>query len=239
MVSAHPVGRPRVRPLEDDRVAAMPYESDRQDLFERILNELDDQRVADAMMTVPRERFVPPEASHLAYADMALAIGRDQTISQPFMVALMVSALEVRRMDRVLDVGTGSGYQAAVLAELAREVVTTERIPELAQSARQRLESMGYANISVREAGPVLGLPAEARFNAIVVGAGAPKLPHQLVDQLVLGGRLVIPVGSRTEQQLMKVIRTAHGFSVSTLGGCRFVPLIAEGAWPDTGASNG
>lgn len=209
------------------------FEHDKRELFDRILNELGDQRVADAMMRVPRERFVPVEASHMAYADMALSIGHDQTISQPYMVAIMISALDVRRMDRVLDIGTGSGYQAAVLAQLAREVVTTERIPALMRIAGDRLKSLGYTNITVREAGPGLGLPDETRFNGIVIGAGAPKLPRELVDQLEGGGRLVVPVGSRQEQQLMKVIRTPDGFSVATLGGCRFVPLIGEGAWPD------
>ena len=209
------------------------YEKDKRHLFNRILTELGDQKVVDAMNRVPRERFVPVESEHLAYADMALAISHAQTISQPYMVAMMISALEVRRMDRVLDIGTGTGYQAAVLAQMAQEVVTTERIPALARSAEIRLKSLGYANITVREAGPELGLPNEPRFNGIVIGAGAPKLPGELVNQLVMGGRLVVPVGSREEQQLMKVIRTPHGFSVATLGGCRFVPLIGEGAWPE------
>ena len=211
----------------------MDFERDKRELFERILTELDDQRVIDAMMRVPRERFVPDEASHMAYADMALAIGNDQTISQPYMVAMMISALEVRRMDRVLDIGTGSGYQAAVLAQMAREVVTTERIPALMRIAEGRLKSLGYTNIILRAAGSELGLPGGPRFNGIIVGAGAPKLPSELVEQLEVGGRLVVPIGSRQEQQLMKVIRTPHGFSVATLGGCRFVPLIGDGAWPE------
>ncbi|MCH8309621.1 MAG: protein-L-isoaspartate(D-aspartate) O-methyltransferase [Chloroflexi bacterium] len=211
----------------------MDFADDKKGLFDRILTELGDQRVVDAMMRVPRERFVPAEAAHMAYADMALAIGHDQTISQPYMVAMMINALDVRRMDRVLDVGTGSGYQAAVLAQLAREVVTTERIPALMRIAESRLKSLGYTNIILRESGPSLGLPGEPRFNGIIIGAGAPKLPSELVEQLEMGGRLVVPVGSRQEQQLMKVIRTPDGFSVATLGGCRFVPLIGEGAWPE------
>ena len=211
------------------------YENDKKELFDRISVELKDERVVEAMIRVPREAFVPIELAHLAYADMALNIGHDQTISQPYMVALMTSALEVRRMDRILDIGTGSGYQAAVLAQLARQVVTTERIHALIQSAKTRLDALGYTNIIVREAGPALGLPGEPRFNGIIVGAGAPKLPRELVDQLEIGGRLVVPVGSRDEQQLMKVTKTPHGFSVATLGGCRFVPLIGEGAWPDGG----
>ena len=212
-------------------------ERDKKALFDRISVELDDQRVIEAMLRVPREEFVPAEAAHLAYADMALAIGHDQTISQPYMVALMTSVLGVRRMDRVLDIGTGSGYQAAVLAELAREVVSTERILTLIRPAERRLQSLGYANITVKRAGRELGLPGEPRFNGIIVGAGAPKLPTELVEQLEIGGRLVVPVGSRQEQQLMKVVRTHDGFSVATLEGCRFVPLIGEGAWPDEGTS--
>ena len=212
-------------------------ERDKKALFDRISVELDDQRVIEAMLRVPREEFVPAEAAHLAYADMALRIGYDQTISQPYMVALMTSVLGVRRMDRVLDIGTGSGYQAAVLAELAREVVSTERILTLIRPAESRLQSLGYANITVKRAGRELGLPGEPRFNGIIVGAGAPKLPTELVEQLEIGGRLVVPVGSRQEQQLIKVVRTHDGFSVETLGGCRFVPLIGEGAWPGEGTT--
>ena len=212
-------------------------ERDKKALFDRISVELDDQRVIEAMLRVPREEFVPGEAAHLAYADMALPIGYDQTISQPYMVALMTSVLGVRRMDRVLDIGTGSGYQAAVLAELAREVVSTERILTLIRPAETRLQSLGYANITVKRAGRELGLPGEPRFNGIIVGAGAPKLPTELVEQLEIGGRLVVPVGSRQEQQLIKVVRTHDGFSVETLGGCRFVPLIGEGAWPGEGTT--
>ena len=212
-------------------------ERDKKALFDRISVELDDQRVIEAMLRVPREEFVPAEAAHLAYADMPLAIGHDQTISQPYMVALMTSVLGVRRMDRVLDIGTGSGYQAAVLAELAREVVSTERIPTLTRPAETRLQSLGYANITVKRAGRELGLPGEPRFNGIIVGAGAPKLPTELVEQLEIGGRLVVPVGSRQEQRLIKVVRKHDGFSVATLGGCRFVPLIGEGAWPDEGTT--
>ena len=212
-------------------------ERDKKALFDRISVELDDQRVIEAMLRVPREEFVPAEAAHLAYADMALAIGHDQTISQPYMVALMTSVLGVRRMDRVLDIGTGSGYQAAVLAELAREVVSTERILTLIHPAETRLQSLGYANITVKRAGRELGLPGGPRFNGIIVGAGAPKLPTELVEQLEIGGRLVVPVGSRQEQQLMKVVRTHDGVSVARRGGCRFVPLIGEGAWPDEGTT--
>lgn len=201
-------------------------------LFRNLFSELNDHRVVEAMINVPREKFVPPELEHLAYEDSPLAIECGQTISQPYIVALMISLLDITRMDRVLDVGTGSGYQAAVLAELAREVVSVERIQLLVTNAQARLDLLAYKNITLLEAGPELGLPGEPRFNAIIVGSGAPRLPKQLVDQLEIGGRLVVPVGSREEQQLMKIVKTTHGFSVETLGRCRFVPLIGEGAWP-------
>jgi protein-L-isoaspartate(D-aspartate) O-methyltransferase len=191
-----------------------------------------DPKVVEAMERVPREAFIPEDVRHLAYEDAPLPIGEGQTISQPFIVALMVSALELRRSDKALEVGTGSGYQAAILAELASRVVTVERVQTLADSARARLASLGYANVEVLLAGAQLGWPAEAPYDAIIVAAGAPKLPRELIDQLTVGGRLVVPVGSLDSQELMKVTRTQDGFSVRSLGPCRFVPLIGEGAWP-------
>lgn len=208
-------------------------ESDRSELFERISADVGDARVIDAMRRVPREKFVPEASAHVSYADLALPIACGQTISQPYIVALSVSALEIRQMDRVLELGTGSGYQAAVLAELAREVVTLERIEWLAQTARIRLGSLGYDNVIVRPAEEALGLPDEPPFNAIVVAAAAPRIPKELVAQLEIGGRMVVPVGSRTEQELMKLTRTEHGISAKTLGACRFVPLVGEGAWSE------
>jgi protein-L-isoaspartate(D-aspartate) O-methyltransferase len=151
----------------------------------------------------------------------------------------MVGQLELRRTDRVLEIGTGSGYQAAVLAELAGEVISIERIRPLADKARERLATRGYSNAVVHEAVDQLGWPAEAPYDAIVVAAGAPKLPRELVAQLVIGGRLVIPVGSKDSQDLMKVTKTAEGFSVRTLVPCRFVPLIGEGAWPNANGPQG
>ena len=146
----------------------------------------------------------------------------------------MVGALELRRTDKVLEIGTGSGYQAAILAELAARVVSVERFSSLADSARERLHSLGYTNVEVFQAEEGLGWPREAPYDAIVVAAGAPRLPRELIEQLAIGGRLVIPVGSMEIQELMKVIRTADSFSVRTMGDCRFVPLMGDGAWPES-----
>ena len=202
-------------------------------LLAQLRAEVDDQRVIRAIMRVPREEFVPDNLRVCAYDDSPLPIGRGQTISQPLMVGLMVSALMVTRADRVLEVGTGSGYQAAVLAELAGHVVSVERIPELMAGAAEALGRTGYANVEVREAGVELGLPEEAPFDAIIVAAAAPKVPTSLIDQLSEGGRLVVPVGPIESQELMRVIRGPRGLSIHTLGGCRFVPLIGRGAWDE------
>ena len=184
------------------------------------------------MERVPREEFVPEESRELAYEDAPQPIGEGQTISQPFIVAMMVAAVEVRQGDKVLEIGTGSGYQAAVLAEIAGEVISVERIDSLADSARVRLASLGYDNVWVEAAGDSLGRPEDAPYDAIVVAAGAPKLLRELMDQLSVGGRMVVPVGSLHSQELMKVTRSAESFGIATLGACRFVPLIGEGAWP-------
>ena len=206
---------------------------ERRRLLDRIRDELGDLNVIQAMQKVDRANFVPPSSVHLAYEDIPLPIGDNQTISQPFMVALMIDALDLRASDRVLEVGTGSGYQAAVLARLAREVVTVERIPSLAESADNRLKTLGVDNVQVHLVGEELGWPEGAPFDTVVVSAGAPTLPRKLIDQLVVGGRMVAPVGSMGSQELMRVVRTADGFSVRTLGSCRFVPLIGPDAWPD------
>ena len=184
------------------------------------------------MGSVAREAFVPASSAHLAYEDGPLPIGEGQTISQPYIVGMMVSALELRRTDRVLEVGAGSGYQAAVLSRLAKEVVTIERIESLVGYATERLAAEGYSNVAVRLAGPGLGWTKGSPYDAIIVAAAAPRLPMELVDQLVVGGRLVVPVGSKEDQEVMKVSRTEDGFSVRTLGPCRFVPLVGPGAWP-------
>ena len=202
-------------------------------LLDRLREEVDDPKVIQAMERVPREAFIPLSYEPLAYEDIPLPIGEGQTISQPYIVAIMVSALELRWTDEVLEIGTGSGYQAAILAELAGQVISVERNESLSDSARRRLESLGYTNVEVRLAGAELGWPPGVPYNAIIVAAGAPRLPRELMNALAVGGRLVVPVGSRDAQELMKVSRAAESFSVQTLGSCRFVPLIGEGAWEE------
>jgi protein-L-isoaspartate(D-aspartate) O-methyltransferase len=187
-----------------------------------------DERVLAAMGRVPREAFVPSELAAAAYDDAALPIGEDQTISQPFIVAAMCELLSLDGTESVLDVGTGSGYAAAVLDELARRVVSVERIPSLAARARRALDQTGHADVEVRVAGDVLGAPDRAPFDAIAVAAATGRLPQALYDQLAVGGRLVLPIGSRGGQRLVRVLRTETG-PVETLSlACRFVPLVEE-----------
>jgi protein-L-isoaspartate(D-aspartate) O-methyltransferase len=187
-----------------------------------------DERVLAAMEKVPRELFVPPELKSRAYEDEALPIGAGQTISQPYMVARICEALGLRGGERVLDVGTGSGYQAAVLAELAEEVHSIERIPELAHRARENLAAAGYDNVRVHVGDGTLGDSEHAPFDAIAVAAAAPELPPSLYDQLRPNGRLVIPVGSRRGQDLQLVVRSPEGPAVVSTVPCRFVPLVGE-----------
>jgi protein-L-isoaspartate(D-aspartate) O-methyltransferase len=203
----------------------------RENLLEYLDHEIADKRVVEAMKRVPREAFVSPEQYDAAYDDRPLGIGFGQTISQPFIVALMVQALEVKEREQVLELGTGSGYEAAILAELAQKVVTVECIPELAESAKQVLDKLGYSNIEVHVAGKTLGWPDGAPYDAIIVSAGAPSVPQVLLEQLAWDGRLVIPVGSRWQQDLLKVTKLKKGNRIENLGGCYFVPLIGEGAW--------
>lgn len=192
-----------------------------------------DERVLAAMAAVPRERFVPPAYAGHAYDDRALPIGEGQTISQPLIVALMTEALDPRLDDHVLDVGGGSGYQAAVLSRLVRDVVSVERLPALQAAADTALRGLGYGNIRTHIAGDTLGWPQDAPYDGIVVGAGAPHVPRGLIDQLTPAGRLIIPVGDRTEQQLVRATRTAHGVTLERLGPCAFVPLVGLQAWPE------
>jgi protein-L-isoaspartate(D-aspartate) O-methyltransferase len=203
----------------------------RENLLRYLDHEIADKHVVEAMKHVPREAFVSPEQCQAAYDDRPLGIGFGQTISQPFIVALMVQALELKGDEKVLELGTGSGYEAAILAELAQKVVTVEYIPELAESAKQVLDKLGYSNIEVHLAGKTLGWPEGAPYNAIIVSAGAPTVPEVLLEQLTWQGRLVIPVGSRWQQDLLKVTRLRKGNRIESLGGCYFVPLIGEGAW--------
>ena len=189
-----------------------------------------DQRVLDAMARVPRELFVDERDRSRAYFDMPLRIGWGQTISQPYMVALICQTAGVKEGDKVLDIGTGSGYQAAVLAEMAGEVHSVERIPELAERARERLAVAGYDRVTVHVGDGSLGLPEEAPFDAIVVAAAAPEVPMTLYDQLVVRGRLVVPVGGPEGQRLEVVVKSPEGPAIRRSVPCRFVPLVgAEG----------
>lgn len=195
---------------------------------------VNDERVLAAMREVPRERFVGREMSAHAFDDSALPIAAGQTISQPYVVALMLEAAAIGREDRVLEIGTGSGYAAAVAARLAREVHTIERLETLADTARERLSTLGYRNVHVHAGDGTRGLPDEAPFDAILVAAGAPDVPPLLRAQLAIGGRLVLPVGNGASQRLLAITRRGETeFSEADLGGVRFVPLIGAHGWPD------
>ena len=187
-----------------------------------------DERVLGAMGQVPREIFVPEDLRHLSYEDGALPIGLGQTISQPYMVAAICSLLDLTGDERVLDVGTGSGYQAAVLSKLAREVVTIERVPELAVQAETALREAGCANVELRVGDGSLGVPDRAPFDAIAVAAAVPAIPPALYEQLGDGGRMVLPRGSRGGQELVLVARTPDGPAERRSIPCRFVPLLGE-----------
>jgi protein-L-isoaspartate(D-aspartate) O-methyltransferase len=191
--------------------------------------DIDDERVLEAMSRVPRELFVPEAVRGRAYEDAALPIGHEQTISQPYMVARICQELGLHGGERVLDVGTGSGYQAAVLAELADEVHTIERLPELAEIARRNLAAAGHGDrVHVHVGDGTRGVPEHAPYAGIAVAAAAPELPPSLYDQLEPNGRLVLPVGSRLEQRLEVIVRTPEGPAVLRSVPCRFVPLVGE-----------
>jgi len=203
-------------------------EADRRLLFVELGKAIGSKAVLDAMQRVPRELFVPPDVRHMAYLNLPLSIGSGQTISQPYMVAWMTELLELRGDEDVLEVGTGSGYQAAVLANLLPQgrLTTVERVPALAAAALHRLEGHGCLNVNALPAGPVIGAPEHSPYDAIVVTAACPGLPDALVDQLAIGGRLVAPVGPREEQTLVLARRSGEGLSISPRGKCRFVPLL-------------
>lgn len=193
------------------------------------------EAVLEAIRSVPREEFVPPEIKEFAYRDSALPLECGQTISQPFIVALMTEELNLKPSDKVLEIGTGSGYSAAVLSELATQVFTIERLPDLTQTATKRLKRLGYKNVHVRQGDGTLGWPEEAPFDAIVVTAGGPTVPQPLLDQLAVGGRLVMPVGSDlASQQLIRIVRRgADDYRQQEITAVRFVPLIGEQGWED------
>jgi len=193
-----------------------------------------DERVIQALYRVRREKFIPESLLDRAYGNYPLPIGENQTISQPYIVALMTQALDIQPEDRVLEIGTGSGYQTAILAELAQMVYSVERIESLAQKARTNLYSQGYSNVMLIVGDGSVGLPEYAPFHKIIVTAAAPHVPNSLREQLKEGGKMVIPVGGRSVQDLRLVEKALNGrIYTSTLCGCRFVPLIGEGSWND------
>ena len=196
--------------------------------------DMNDDRVLEAMAAIPRHYFVPEALRHQAYSDdVSIHIGEGQTISQPRIVALMTQAAKIDKMDRVLEIGTGSGYQAAVLARLARFVFTVERVASLARQAKAALDRLGVENVSVKVMDGTLGWRAQAPFDAILVTAGAPEVPAPLVDQLADGGRLVVPVGPRETQVLKIVQRRGERTFAHELKGACFVPLIGRHGWED------
>ena len=191
-----------------------------------------DPRVLDAMLKVPRHQFVEEALAGKSYQDAPLPIGEKQTISQPYMVAVMSEALMLDGSERVLEVGTGSGYQAAVLALLADRVFSLERIASLARRARKVLDDNGFSKVNIRLADGTVGWQDMAPFDGIIVTAGAPKVPQEYLDQLSLGGRLIIPVGDRESQVLMRITRVGEAeYKEEKMLGCRFVPLIGSQGW--------
>lgn len=193
-----------------------------------------DPAILEAMLAVPRHAFVPEEYRHVAYEDGPLPIGAGQTISQPFIVALMLAMAEVAPTDRVLEIGTGSGYAAAILSRMAAAVFSVERHPELAARARARLAENGFGAVALREGDGTLGWPEAEPFDVILVAAGGPAIPAPLKSQLAPGGRLVMPCGpDLVHQHLIKLVRTADGFAEEIAGAVLFVPLVGEHAWKE------
>lgn len=215
---------------------AVPFEAGRRAMVEHQLRRrgIKDEQVLDAMLNVPRHEFVPFAHYEAAYEDRPLPIGDTETISQPYIVAAMTEAARVQPGDKALEVGTGAGYQAAVLAYLGAKVYTVERNAALAKSARERLARLGYAGVEVIEGDGSEGYPPAAPYQVILVTAGAPHVPETLVSQLADGGRMVIPVGDLRHQTLYLITRQDHDLSKRVLDPCQFVPLIGKHAWPET-----
>lgn len=209
------------------------YAPQRAEMIEKQLRRrgITDGAVLAAMLAVPRHEFVPEELRSRAYEDAPLPIGGGQTISQPYIVAAMTSALRLQPGDRVLEIGTGCGFQAAVLSHLAKEVFTIELRPELASAASEKLARHGYHNVHVHCGDGTLGLPEFAPFDGILVAAAAPEVPEPLLAQLAEAGRLIIPVGDTDNQELQLVEKHAGVFSTKMLEGCRFVPLVGHHGW--------
>ena len=190
-----------------------------------------DEKVLAAMRRVPRHLFVPAEVRGSAYSDYPLPIGHGQTISQPYIVAMMTSLLQIQPDDRLLEIGSGSGYQAAVLGILAREVISIERIPEVAQLAKKNLDDAGITNVTVVIGDGTLGFPGGAPYDGVLITAATPSIPSPLVEQLAEGGRIVAPVGSRDLQELVRLTRKGHDLIRESFGGVVFVPLLGEHGW--------
>jgi protein-L-isoaspartate(D-aspartate) O-methyltransferase len=214
----------------------MKFDRLRQDMVEKQIEArgIRDANVLAAMRKVPRHQFVSEALMDQAYNDFPLPIGEQQTISQPYIVAEMTQALQLGPDDRVLEIGTGSGYQAAILAQIAFRVYTIERIHSLYVKARKLFDQMGYHNIVTRYSDGTTGWKDESPFDAIIVTAGAPEIPEVLVNQLAIGGRLVIPVGNQYVQELTRLVRDEKGLHQTNLGGCRFVKLVGEHGWSET-----
>jgi protein-L-isoaspartate(D-aspartate) O-methyltransferase len=214
----------------------MKFERMRLDMVEKQIEArgITDARVLAAMRTVPRHLFVSEALMDQAYSDFPLPIGEQQTISQPYIVAEMTQALQINPDDRVLEIGTGSGYQAAVLAHIAFRVYTIERLHSLYLKTRKLFDKLGYHNIVTRYSDGTAGWKDESPFDAIIVTAGAPEIPSVLVNQLAMGGRMVIPVGTQHAQEMIKLVRDARGIHRNNLGGCRFVKLVGEHGWRNT-----
>jgi len=219
--------------------ALVTPEAERHRMVEQQLRRRDiaDPLVLQAFERVPREAFVTPETIAQAYVDGPLPIGFGQTISQPYVVAITVQALDLRGHERVLEIGTGSGYAAAILGAMVREVETVERIEELARTAAERLERLGFANVHVHHADGSLGWPPGAPYEAICVAAAAPALPPSLLEQLAIGGRLVLPRGGADHQRLVRIVRRdERTYAEEDLGDVRFVPLVGAEGWPERGS---
>ena len=212
-----------------------PYLELRETMVEAQLRKrgVKDEGVLRAMAAVPRHEFVPPQSVSLAYADEPLPIGGGQTISQPYIVAAMTEALQLRGSERVLEIGTGSGYQAAVLSLLCQEIYSIECRPELARSAAERLQRLGFHNAHVHCGDGTLGLKEFAPYDAILVAAAAPSLPEPLLEQLNEGGRMIAPIGTEEHQQLLLLTRHGNNYDSERGEGCRFVPLIGRYGWKD------
>lgn len=213
----------------------MKYERLRNEMVKRQIEArgITDPRVIAAMLTVPRHLFVSDALRDQAYGDFPLPIGEQQTISQPYIVAEMTQALALGEQDRVLEIGTGSGYQAAVLSQLVYRVYTVERLHSLLANARRLFDQLRYYNIVTRYSDGTTGWKEEGPFDAIIVTAGSPEIPLILVNQLAVGGRMVIPIGNQFSQELIKLVRDEDGIHKSNLGGCRFVKLIGEHGWKE------